>query len=281
MLAHQRCLADERRDAEYGNRLIQSYLQQSYRIPRDFESYLYLSQVVQAEGVSQAILAHRSARPFCMGSLYWQINDCWPVASWSSIDYYGRWKALHYFAKKAFAPIVLAVETSREKLLVRIISDEPMTTPAELFLTLTDLHGSVLFKSSLPVTIAPYAADIYYAAALAEWLGRFDARQVVLRLSLQNHQRLAEAHHYFCEIKELELPKAKIEYAIQKQTSGYDISLKSDALAKNVNLSTDTGAGFFSDNYFDLFPEEKTVVHYSGADDLASLHIISMRDTYA
>ncbi|MFH0989525.1 MAG: glycoside hydrolase family 2 protein [bacterium] len=91
MLSHQRCMADARRDKEYGNRLIQTYMDRWYRTPKDFESYLYVSQVLQAEGVQVALEAHRRAMPFCMGSLYWQIDDCWPVASWSSIDYYGRW----------------------------------------------------------------------------------------------------------------------------------------------------------------------------------------------
>ena len=81
--------------------------------PKDFESYVYVSQVLQAEGVKVAMEAHRRAMPYCMGSLYWQIDDCWPVASWSSIDYYGRWKALHYTAKNSYAPILISACTQR------------------------------------------------------------------------------------------------------------------------------------------------------------------------
>ncbi len=92
MKAHQR--------SGTGNELIKNYMDMYYREPKDFESLLYVGQVLQAEGVKMAVEAHRRKMPCCMGSLYWQLNDCWPVSSWSSIDYFGRWKAVHYFAKK-------------------------------------------------------------------------------------------------------------------------------------------------------------------------------------
>jgi len=82
-------------------------MQEDYKIPRILSSFLYVGQLLQAEAIKLAIESHRSGMPYCMGSLYWQINDCWPVASWSGIDYYGKWKALHYFAREAFKPTVL------------------------------------------------------------------------------------------------------------------------------------------------------------------------------
>ncbi|MDZ7725276.1 MAG: hypothetical protein U5R06_21280 [candidate division KSB1 bacterium] len=69
-------------------------MQRHYKQPRDFESYLYVSQLLQAKAVEMAVDAHRRNKPFCMGTLYWQLNDCWPVTSWSSVDYYGNWKVL-------------------------------------------------------------------------------------------------------------------------------------------------------------------------------------------
>jgi beta-mannosidase len=108
MQSHQRCMADDRNDKSYGNNLIQHYMQQYYRQPANFEHYLYISQLLQAKGMQTAIEAHRRNMPFCMGTLYWQMNDCWPVASWSSIDYEGRWKAAHYRVRELYEPLLIA-----------------------------------------------------------------------------------------------------------------------------------------------------------------------------
>ena len=88
MKSHQR--------SSIGNTTIDEYLDRSYRKPIGFEELIYMSQLLQADGIQTAIEAHRRNKDRCMGSLYWQLNDCWPGASWSSIDYYGKWKALHY-----------------------------------------------------------------------------------------------------------------------------------------------------------------------------------------
>ncbi|UUZ86276.1 hypothetical protein LJK88_24420 [Paenibacillus sp. P26] len=102
MLAHQK--------NGRGNQLIKQYMDMYLPGPKDFPSFLYLSQVLQAEAMKTAIEAHRRRKPFCMGSLYWQMNDCWPVASWAGMDYYGRWKALQYYAKRSFSDILLSID---------------------------------------------------------------------------------------------------------------------------------------------------------------------------
>ena len=102
MASHQR--------SGIGNLRIKEYMEWDYKVPSNFEDFLYMSQVLQARGVKMAIEAHRGAMPYCMGTMYWQINDCWPVASWSSNDYYHKWKALHYAVKNAYEPILLTVK---------------------------------------------------------------------------------------------------------------------------------------------------------------------------
>lgn len=96
MKAHQR--------SSIGNGTITYYMKDRFIVPEKFEDFLYVGQVLQAEGIRMAIEAHRRAMPYCMGTLFWQIDDCWPVASWSSMDYYGRWKAMQYMAKKPLNP---------------------------------------------------------------------------------------------------------------------------------------------------------------------------------
>lgn len=93
-----------------GNAKIIYYLTGRFRLPKEFASLVYISQVMQAEGVRIGVEQWRRKRERCSGALYWQLNDCWPAISWSSIDYYGHWKALHYAARRFFAPVLLSLE---------------------------------------------------------------------------------------------------------------------------------------------------------------------------
>jgi beta-mannosidase len=119
---------------------------QDYKKPKDFESFLYVNHVLQAEGVKFALEGHRRAAPFCMGSLFWQINDCWPVASWSSTDYYQRWKALQYFAKKGFEPVLVSPYTTSDSLKVDIINDKLTEIKAQLVVKVLDFDGKEILK---------------------------------------------------------------------------------------------------------------------------------------
>lgn len=116
MMSHQR-------GGEHANNLIKSYLLNEYHEPRDFESFLYASQILQGDAIKTAIEAHRRDKGYCWGSLYWQHNDCWPVASWSSRDWYGVWKAQHYFARYAFADILISPILDGGRLDIYAVSD--------------------------------------------------------------------------------------------------------------------------------------------------------------
>ena len=116
MLAHQK--------NNEGNSIISDYMAKDYPAPKDFPSFLYVSQVLQAEGIKIGAEHLRRSRPETMGSLFWQLNDCWPVASWSSIDYYGRWKALQYYARRFYAPILVSPHIEGGALKVYIVSDK-------------------------------------------------------------------------------------------------------------------------------------------------------------
>lgn len=102
--------------------------------------------LLQGDAIKTAIEAHRRDMPYCMGSLFWQHNDCWPVASWSSRDYYGRWKAQHYFTKKAFTDILVSPIADNETLDVFIVSDRLKPTPGQLDIRVMDLQGNVLYE---------------------------------------------------------------------------------------------------------------------------------------
>jgi beta-mannosidase len=264
MRAHQRCMADERKDKEYGNRLIQMYMDRWYRTPKDFESYLYVSQVMQAEGVRVGMEAHRRAMPYCMGSLYWQIDDCWPVASWSSIDYFGRWKALHYAARRCFAPAIVSVVVKENEAQFHIVYDRLKPMKATLEIRVLDFSGREISRRTLPVAVAANTVKSCLALTRRQLTGSKDEAQLVIVSRLiDGNGVVAENLSYFRLPKDLELSPPELASRIRKSAGGYSIEVSSRSLARSVMLACGDEAGFFSDNYFDLLPGGKKIVGYA------------------
>jgi beta-mannosidase len=258
MKSHQR--------SSIGNETIEYYLLQDYKKPTDFGSFLYVNQVLQAEGIKFALEGHRRAMPYCMGSLYWQINDCWPVASWSSTDYYQRWKALQYYVKKGFEPLLVSPFRENGELKVGIVNDQLEPVDAELKLKVIDFDGKVIWAESKPVKVEANSSAIFYELNEAGFLKDKDAKNQLLVTDLyQGDKKLASNVFYFRPVKELNLLSPKVETAIHAADDGFEISLKTDKLAKNLYLDIGDEDGFFSDNYFDLLPGEAVSVHLKTA----------------
>ncbi len=277
MLSHQK--------HPIGNQLIKQYLQRYYQMPKNFKSFLYLSQLLQAEGVKIAIEAHRRAKPYCMGTLYWQLNDCWPVTSWSSIDYYGRWKALHYFVKKDYNDILVSPNLDNGVLYVYIISDKLVPVKANLILNLIDFDGNVLWNKEIKVNVQSNSSNLYFQTNLKKFLKNFDRKKIAFQTKvLINKKTLSKNILYFLYPKNLSLPIPHIYKQIYENKNGYVIKFKTDKLAKNVYLSVNNVTGFFSDNYFDLFPNETIVINFITKNKVknfeAKLKIISLADTF-
>lgn len=285
MLSHQRCMADERKDKEYGNRLITTYMERLFRPPKDFSSFLYVSQLLQAEGVKIAIEAHRCSMPTCMGSLYWQIDDCWPVASWSSIDYYGRWKALHYHVKKLFAPIIVVPRIRENVVDFHIVSDMMKPLRGKLHVRVVDFNGETISTTKSSVTAVANTAGRYASITKSDLCrGQDERRLLIVSTLFSGGEVVSENVVYFLAPKDLQLEKPDYRVEVKKAEGRYDIDLKSTRLAKNVFISCEGVEGFFSDNYFDLLPGVVKRVSFrtetEKGDIRGKLRIISLFDTY-
>ncbi len=253
-----------------GHELIRLYMEREYNPPFDFESYIYVSQLLQAYGIKKAIEAHRRAMPRCMGTLYWQLNDCWPVVSWSGIDYFGRWKALHYFVKKAYNEILISPTIENEMLKVYIISDKLEPENCKMQLNLIDFAGNNLWGESAPVKINANSSEVYFEINLNNLLKNHNRNKIVFSTRITSDgNTLTENNFYFLPVKELDLPNVKIEADIDKDKNIYIIELTTDKLAKNVFLSLKTGDGFFTDNYFDILPGENKIVFLASEQRIA------------
>lgn len=282
MLAHQKNGA--------GNQLIKEYMDMYLPQPKDFRGFLYMSQVLQAEAIRMAMESHRRNKPYCMGTLYWQMNDCWPVASWAGMDYYGRWKALQYTVRRSFQEVLLSVDsTDGESVKVYGVSDRREALDAELVLRLHDISGLLLREWSQPVTLAADSSAVLFTLPLAEVLEGREPASVLLVASLlesgqaveqgletrqvlepetrqvlksETRKVLERKEHYFARAKDIPLSKPVITVTEVPGSSGQSFTLSSDVLARGVHLTVEE-EGIFSDNYFDLLPGEPKTVEFS------------------
>ncbi|WP_396158294.1 glycosyl hydrolase 2 galactose-binding domain-containing protein [Flavobacterium sp.] len=231
-----------------GFETINEYMARDFPVPNSIEKYNYVSQLLQAYGMKIAIKAHRLAKPYCMGSLYWQLNDCWPVTSWSTLDYYGNWKAAHYQVKESFAPILLAVTENADGLSIIGSNDNLEAISGTLAVKLIDFSGKELWTASKECNLDVEKNTNCLQISNAE-LPKFEKEKTALILEFNSNQKKIFAHHYFVKPKELQLEKPTIEIKIVGETL---IELKTNTLAKNVYLQANSA--FFEENYFDLIP---------------------------
>lgn len=231
-----------------GFETITEYMTRDFPLPTSMEKYNYVSQLLQAHGMKIAMEAHRLAKPYCMGSLFWQLNDCWPVTSWSTLDYYGNWKASHYQVKESFAPIFLAVTENVDEYSIIGSNDNLEVKEGLVTAKLLDFSGKELWTASKECSLDVEKNTNCLQISNAD-LPKFVKEKTVLQIEFTSNQKKTITHHYFVKPKELKLEKPTIEIKIVGETL---IELKTNTLAKNVRLQAKNT--FFEENYFDLLP---------------------------
>ena len=251
------------------NGKILSYLSQTFRYPNSFDDLLYASQLMQAEAIRYGVEHWRRNRGRCMGAIIWQLNDIWPVASWASIDYYGRWKALHYAAKRFFAPVMISAEEEGE------LSQNPKINeyhPAPLEKsfrlnvcneTLRDMTGEVVWALRTPdgAIVRQNQQTLTIPAMSAKWLDKVDCADA----SLTGHYvsfafvvddvTVSEGTCIFCAPKHFEFTDPQL--TVEKR--GDTIIVTSHAYAKQVWLESEDADLLLDDNAFDMNPGTKVV----------------------
>lgn len=251
------------------NGKILSYLSQTFRYPNSFDDLLYASQLMQAEAIRYGVEHWRRNRGRCMGAIIWQLNDIWPVASWASIDYYGRWKALHYAAKRFFAPVMISAEEEGE------LSQNPKINeyhPAPLEKsfrlnvcneTLRDVTGEVVWALRAPdgEIVRQNQQTLTIPAMSAKWLDKVDCADA----SLTGHYvsfafvvddvALSEGTCIFCAPKHFEF----VDPRLTLETRGDTLVVTSHAYAKQVWLESEDADLLLDDNAFDMNPGTKVV----------------------
>jgi len=236
-----------------GWEIIDNYMERDYKIPQDFVKYNYISQLLQARGMQIAIEAHRRAKPYNMGTLYWQLNDCWPVVSWSSVDYLGNWKALHYQLKRSFANQVVLAEEKDGLLNFYLVNDDlKKMNDVYLDFDIIGLNGEKLGSAGTAdhKTVHENSSVKFDSFSLEEIIGNSDRNEIFLKITVKDQYQkiIAQSTHFFVKPKDLKLTKPDLKI---RKISSTEIEVSTDVLAKDVYLIGNT---HFSDNFFDLLP---------------------------
>lgn len=239
---HQKCKA--------GNTKILTYLSENYLYPTSFENLVYASQLLQADAIKYGVEHFRRIRGVCMGSLYWQINDCWPVASWASVDYFGRYKALQYAAKKFYAPVAMGIFREDNEITVNVSNETMSGFDGKLkifvcknnFDVISQKECSVSVKSlsSSDITTVDVETDNVYDTYV--YFELYDANGVHV---MSQTELLTVPKHY-------EWQKPDISYEIINSGETTELLFKSDCFAKSVFVDFKDFDCVMSDNYFDI-----------------------------
>lgn len=266
MEAHQKCTQ--------GNEKIMYYLAQMVNYPYDFKRLIYCSQIVQADCIRSNVEHMRRARGRCMGSAYWQVNDSNPVISWSSIDYFGRLKGLHYYAKRFYAPILLSTDDTVPKKPVLNISNETLNEEKlTVSCRLRNNKAEVLAEFSDAATVPAVTAQNVLAPDLSEYLQSVsDKRTKYLEYTLEkNGKVISRGTTLFVRPKNFEFKPAGVTFTVSENADSFEITLTAENYAKSVCLSFRDYDCVFSDNWFDIHGNEPVTVSVAKSEGLEKL----------
>lgn len=262
-----------------GNAMIIRYIADHYLYPTRFENLVYASQLLQADAIRYAVEHFRRIRGICMGSIYWQFNDCWPVSSWSSVDYFGRYKALHYAAKRFYAPVSIGLFHEKGRLTVNVSNETLGAFQGTLRVKKRRSDFTVLEDYETAVSLERLSSkDVWFISAPENELA-YDAYYEVILLDAEGRS-ITRGTELLCKPKHFEWKKPNFRVVASETEAGVELQIASDCFAKGVCVDFEEDY-ILSDNYFDLTDENAYSVIVRGAGDAESLlETIKLKSVY-
>lgn len=240
-----------------GYETILEYMARDFEVPENFEQLIYTSQILQAEGMKIAIEAHRRAKPYNMGTLYWQLNDCWPVTSWSSVDFFGHWKASHYQVKKSYAPLLLSVFEENGEVQVYIVNDKDLVLSGQLHIDVLDFSGQIRETKVQPIEVAADSSQ-KVAVFTTENIKRHDVQKMLLHIHFQTQSQSFETVYFHDTPKEMQLPMP--DFYIRR-INATTLEIQARNVIRKLYLEADEV--HFSDNFLDVLPQKPIQIQIS------------------
>ena len=250
-----------------GNERIAGTMFRYFRFPKDFPSFVYLSQIQQGLAIRTAVEYWRSLKPHCMGTLYWQLNDTWPVASWSSLDYGGSWKAMHYMVRRFFQPVAVAAIPSKdgETIGFSVVNDPAEAVTVRLDTWFVSLSGERRPYRSAEGLCGPDRAGMLFSVFAADLP---EDELLFWSFEASNGMR-GEGHHVSVNYKALDLRPSGLTLDVRPRDGAFEVTASATGLALHVMLEADV-AGRWSDNAFDLTAGEARTLVFTPADARAT-----------
>ena len=252
-----------------GNQKIMDYMDKRFSIPHEFEHQIILSQITQAEAIEYGVEYWRQNRTdyHCMGSIYWQLNDCWPVASWSSLDYYGRWKALHYFAKRFYQPLFASVKEDPHHVELWVTNDLKKSCKIELHWKILNSEGDILLKGVKSSKILPCSSSKLESVDVSTiYEDQTTFQNIIIFYNLyqvdKQKQLIYRGFRLFDAPKFFKLNDPKISYDCEEinekgnNINSVRLNLKANHIALYVSITSDLVDIIASDNFFSMEPDE-------------------------
>ena len=267
-----------------GNSAITEMFTRYFRMPEGFENFVYLSQVQQALAIKTAVEYWRTLRPVCMGTLYWQLNDNWPVCSWSSVEYNGAWKLLHYAARRFFAPVLLCAWLKGGRVEVSLVNDLPAEARCRATIAVVAFSGKLLKKESHDVRAPAGSARRVKSWALEDLVS--SPETAFLHLALERDGETSYNELFLTEPKRTPLQPAKVTTEVEGTEGGFSVRLSTDAPAFYTALDAAGIAGEFSDNCMTLVPGTPRTVRFNPREKVTAdrfrrgMSVRHLRDTY-
>lgn len=257
-----------------GNKKMYFYIASRYLIPNGFKDLLYLSQLIQQEGVRDATEHWRRNKGRCNGSVYWQLNDCWPVCSWAAIDYLGMNKALQFASKKFNAPVTVSVEDSAEAIKVYLINDTLKDVPGEIRCTLMTFGGEKIKEVSFSATAGKLSSKLFETFKTETLTKGCDKKDLVFVIRfISGGKVISERVQLFGAEKDVNLPECSISAETKIENGEAFVTVKSDKFARHVLIESDLTEGNFSDNFFDIIPGEEVTLKVKAKEGVSAEEI--------
>ena len=256
-----------RQKASLGTGNLLKYIEDYFSQQKDFRSIVVLSQIMQALAIKTAVENHRKSMPFCMGTLYWQFNDCWPAISWSSVDYFGNWKALHYYAKRFFNEIIIVINEERDHVHINVINDQHKTVESLIKFQLLTFDGSIIHEKTFNYTITETSSDVACSFEKKRYLEDQALSNLFIHAEITKGENVVCKNKYFFVLpKDLNIPDPKFTYETKKFGKIVTIQIQAITFIYQLFITCNNADGIFSDNYFDLLSGETVTINFTPAD---------------
>ena len=255
--------------ASLGNDNVLKYILMYFKSPKNFSSFVMSSQIMAGEAIKVAVEAHRRNMPYCMGSLYWQLNDCWPGASWSSLDYFGNWKALHYYAKEFFKPLLISIENKENYINVFVVNDGDSIKNSTVAIEIRDFSGELLYNHEFSVDVKPNTSEKVFTEKKKGIVPKNKLNEVLLRAKMIfENEIICHNDYIFDRPKNLKIPKQDFFTTVEKSGDIYFIKIQSKSFIYRFYALCSNYFGRFDMNYFNMFPGETRTIKFFPSKDM-------------